>query len=302
MQIREVDDRLCSSVVRERDMEPRTRLLVALDPCAPAVGLGALWSQHRDPDGVTVVLPADHLIEPLEDFSAALRGAAEITRQRPGAIVVFGIPARHPETGYGYVERGRPIADFEGRAAYEVQSFREKPDLETARRYVASGEYFWNAGMFCFRSATMLERIAEHLPELAAGLERLRPALGGEAFAAELARLYPTLEKQSIDYGVLEVCSERVVLETDFAWDDVGSWPALARHRKADADGNFVTGEVVSLDASGNIVDAGGGLVALIGVRDLIVVRTDDVTLVCRAQDAERVKELVQKVRDPRFL
>lgn len=269
---------------------------------AAALGLGSLLLQHQDPDATVLVLPSDQRIAPLDRFVASVRGAEEMVNRWPDHIVVFGIQPTFPATGYGYIERSEAVGEFAGLTGYRVHRFREKPDREAAAEYLARGGFYWNAGMFCFRADTMRKRIQQHLPALHAELAGLLPSLGRPAFAAELARRYPSFLKQSIDFGVMERCPERLVLATDYDWDDLGSFLALARHLAADPEGNRSLGQCVSLDARDNVVDAGTGLVALLGVEGLVVVHTEDVTLVCRKEDAERIKQLLDRVDDPRFL
>jgi mannose-1-phosphate guanylyltransferase len=264
---------------------------------AAAIGLAALLISARDRDAVVLASPADHRISPPERFAAAARAAERLVAVHPERIVVFGIRPTEPATGYGYVEPGAALGTFEGLPAFDAAAFHEKPPAERAREYVASGRFLWNAGIFAFRAATLLEELARQMPKLGAGLAELAPAVGTPRFAAELARLFPTFEKRSIDHGVMENARARAVIVPDYAWDDVGSFPALARGLAADAQGNVVVGAAIAIDARGNVVDAGDGLVALLGVDDLVVVHTGDVTLVCRRDRSEDVKKLIELAR-----
>ena len=186
----------------------------------------------------------------------------------------------------------------------EAASFREKPDLATAESYVASGDYLWNSGMFVWRARTVLDALADHLPESAEGLARIVAAPAGPERQAALAEIFPTLPKISVDYAVLEPAAAEpgrvLVADLDVDWLDVGSWPALASTLSSDGDGNAVRGLAVVLDGSGNIVfsDDPEHLVALVGVRDSVVVHTADVTMVCPVSDAERVKQLLAAVEE----
>jgi mannose-1-phosphate guanylyltransferase len=266
---------------------------------ANAVGLSAALVAEVDPDAELAVVSADHVIRPVERFTDALRTAYAALAERPRSLVTLGITPTSPATGFGYVQRGAPVGI--DRVA-EAASFREKPDRATAEAYLASGEYLWNSGMFVWRAATVLDALAEHLPESADGLRRIVAALPGPARDAVLAEVFPTLPKISVDYAVLEPAATEpgrvLVVDLDVDWLDVGSWPALAHTLAVDADGNAVRGLIACLDSAGNVVlsDDPEHLVALVGVRDSVVVHTADVTMVCPVADAERVKALLTEV------
>jgi mannose-1-phosphate guanylyltransferase len=218
---------------------------------------------------------------------------------RPSALVTLGVTPTSPATGFGYVQKGAPT---EVAGASEAASFREKPDLATAEAYLASGEYVWNSGMFVWRAQTVLDALADHLPESAKGLARIVAAPAGPERDAVLAEVFPTLPKISVDYAVLEPAAAEpgrvAVVDLDVEWLDIGSWPALANTLETDDAGNAGRGLRVLLDSSGNVVlsDDPEHLVALLGVRDCVVVHTADVTMVCPVGDAERVKQLLAEV------
>jgi mannose-1-phosphate guanylyltransferase len=267
---------------------------------ANAVGLTAALVADVDPDAELAVVSADHVIRPVDRFAAALRTAYDVLAVRPRALVTLGVTPTSPATGFGYVQKGAPT---EVPGAAEAASFREKPDRATAERYLASGEYLWNSGMFVWRAQTVLDALAEHLPESAAGLGRIAAAPAGPARDAVLAEVFPTLPKISVDYAVLEPAASEpgrvAVVDLDVEWLDVGSWPALAHTLDTDAAGNAARGLTVLLDSTGNVVlsDDPGHLVALVGVRDSVVVHTADVTMVCPVGDAEQVKTLLAEVQ-----
>jgi mannose-1-phosphate guanylyltransferase len=267
---------------------------------ANAVGLTAALVADVDPDAELAVVSADHVIRPIDRFAAVLRTAYDALAARPRSLVTLGITPTSPATGFGYVQRGAPT---EVAGVSEAASFREKPDLATAEEYVASGEYLWNSGMFVWRAQTVLEALADHLPATAEGLARIVAAPAGPERDAVLAEVFPTLPKISVDYAVLEPAAAEpgrvLVADLDVDWLDVGSWPALANTLERDGH-NTVHGLVASVDSAGNIVfsDDPGHLVALVGVRDSVVVHTADVTMVCPVSDAERVKQLLGAVEE----
>jgi mannose-1-phosphate guanylyltransferase len=266
---------------------------------ANAVGLTAALVDDVDPDAELAVVSADHVIRPVERFVTALETAYDALAVRPDSLVTLGITPTSPATGFGYVQRGAPT---QVPGVSEVAGFREKPDRATAETYLASGEYLWNSGMFVWRAQTVLDALADHLPETAAGLRRIVAAAPGADRDAALAEVFPTLPKISVDYALLEPAATQpgrvLVADLDVDWLDVGSWPALAHTLDVDTAGNAVRGLTVVLDASGNIVlsDDPTHVVALVGVRDSVVVHTADVTMVCPVTDAERVKELLAAV------
>ena len=273
---------------------------VVAEPCgrdtAACIGLAAALIVRSDPEAVLATLPADHVVRPKEAFQAALRCASQAIEAEPGALLTFGIPPTRPATGYGYIERGQELGRADGQAFFRVDSFREKPDAATAERFLEQGQFLWNAGIFVFRARAMLDSIERHLPELSRRLPGVLEALDqtGEIPLS----LYSDLPKISVDYGVLERERDVVVMTAQFDWDDVGSFAALERVVKGDAAGNRALGRLAALEAEENLVIASADhLVALIGVKDLVVVHTADATLVCHKQAAERVKDLVALLR-----
>src|SRR5215207_6066293 len=274
---------------------------------ANAVGLAAALVADVDPDAELAVVSADHVIRPVERFAATLETAYAALAARPRALVTLGITPTSPATGFGYVQRGNPT-ELPGVA--EAASFREKPDRATAEEYLGSGQYLWNSGMFVWRARTVLDALADHLPETAQGLAQILAAPAGAARESVLAEVFPTLPKISVDYALLEPAAAEpgrvLVADLDVDWLDIGSWPALADTLGSDGAGNAVRGLAVVVDGSGNIVfsDDPDHLVALVGVHDSVVVHTADVTMVCPVAEAERVKQLLAAVEErygPRF-
>ncbi len=259
---------------------------------APAIGLAILHVQARDPDGVLAVLPSDHHVADVPGFQAVLRRAAEVAQT--GALVTIGIKPTRPETGYGYVQVGEPI---DGHAA-RVRAFVEKPDAPTAARYLASGEYLWNGGIFVFTARAMREAIDRHLPELATVLDRLAPTVGTPRHAAALKRHFPRAPSVSIDYGVMEKARDIAVVPGDFGWSDVGSFAALPEVRPSDADGNVVVGKgVVLVDSAGCVVVGSGRPLGVVGLRDMVVVDSGDAVLVVPRDRSQDVRAVVEALK-----
>jgi mannose-1-phosphate guanylyltransferase len=268
---------------------------------AAAVGLAAALVGARDPQGVFAVLPADHVIHDTNAYQRDLR-AAFAAAGAADVMVTIGIAPTEPATGFGYIQRGgewgRVGAGKTAKVVYDVKRFVEKPKADVAASYLASGDYVWNAGMFVWSVRVVEAAFAAHAPELNAGLAKIRVALTKkQALAAVLKRVYPTLVKTSVDYALLEKSTNVVMVPSSFDWDDVGAWPAVAKHFRPDAAGNVGRGEVIVEQGGGNLVFAEAGhLVTLLGVDDLVVVHTKDATLVMPKAKAQDIKALLAKV------
>lgn len=275
---------------------------------ANAVGFPATVLLKRDPDAVMAVVTADHVIEPVDQFIRSIKTAFEVVAEQPRALVTFGLIPTHGHTGLGYIQRGEQLALKSGsKGAYRVIKFIEKPPKPDADRFVESGRYYWNSGMFVWRCDTVLNELAIHLPEAHQGLSKIGQAWNTASAQDVLNQVYPTLTRKSIDYAVMEPASlgkgkaHVVVVEMPVQWLDVGSWPALADTLMTDDHDNAVDARVhVLVDSFNNIVISHDPdhLVALLGVSDMIVVHTADATLVCPKTDDQRVKELVDRVKD----
>lgn len=269
-----------------------------------AVGLPAAIVAQQDPEAAIAVFTADHLIEPVDVFQQRVSVGFEIAERQPETLVTFGIEPTRPATGYGYVELGPALDGFED--AYRANAFKEKPDEESARRYLESGQYRWNSGMFVWRAATVLDCIRRYEPEVHEKLMRIAEAWGTERGREVLAEVYPTLKKISVDYAVMEPASrdERVSVATvsmPVKWLDVGGWPAYGQTLEADESGNqLAAGKALSVDSANTLIvsDDDDHLVATLGVRDLIIVRTGRATLVCHKDAAEQIKQLHQRVKE----
>ena len=261
---------------------------------AAAIGLALMLVQQRNPKATFAVLPADHVVQDKKKFQAALETSFHIAESQK-SLVTIGIQPTYAATGYGYIEKGvtAPDSDF-----YTVERFVEKPIFETAEAYLKSGNYFWNAGMFIWRASVLEDCFKKFIPTLYQSLQKIKKALlKGHPLGGLLETEYPELEKVSIDYALMEKAENVVCVPATFDWDDVGEWLSVARHFPQDAHNNTVNGQMVSTDAHHNIVvNEKGHLTALIGVQDLIVVQTEDATLICSRDRSQEIKNTVKKI------
>jgi len=264
---------------------------------APCIGLAAVLLQRRHGDEPMVVLPADHLVEPTEDFQRLVRAAGDFVRAHP-SLLTFGVRPARPDTGYGYIQAGERVGETAGFPVHRVAAFLEKPDEERAREFLAAGGYYWNSGMFMWTTSAILREIAVHLPDLARVLDRIDRAWGTGPLPEVLKGLYPGAPSISIDYGVMEKADDVVVIEAAFAWNDVGSWEFVRDVHRSDEEGNVAVGDVVLLESSRNTVVAGSRLVATLGVEGLVVVETEDAVLVCGRDRVQEVKRVVAALRE----
>lgn len=264
---------------------------------AAAVALSVLLCKRLFGDPVILTLTADHLIEPVELFQKAALSAIDAAAE--GGLYTFGIRPSYPATSYGYLELGRKLNDDDGIEHYEVLRFKEKPDLETAKGYIREGRYLWNSGMFVWRTETILEELRRYLPRHLDHIEAALHHLGTPRWRQALKDAFEPLEAISIDYGVMEKASGVRCVVAPFRWSDVGGWVALQEFLPRDAAGNAYRGRIEALGAEGNIVfcDDPDEVVALVGVKDLVVVRAGKTTLVVPKDRAEEVKRLVQRLK-----
>ncbi len=265
---------------------------------APCIGLAALSIQKIDPEGIMVVLPADHLIANEAAFRSVLESAVSVASET-NALMTIGIQPKHPETGYGYIQydEGPENNPYKDRDIYRVKTFAEKPNLETAERFLESGDFLWNSGMFVWRVSAILEEIGEHLPEVSAQLESVRPLLGTPDFAGAIERAYGTMKGISIDYGVMERARHVFVVRGDFGWSDVGSWDEVARLSATDEKGNTAHGTVVARDVRNSYISVSSRIVAAVGIEDLVVIESGDAILICRKGRSQEVKDVVDVLR-----
>ena len=261
---------------------------------APAAAIAALLTAEQDPEGIVLLLPSDHVVTDPAAFDTAVARAA--AGARAGHIVTFGIAPDAPETGFGYIQLGAALDAFDG--LHRVQAFKEKPDSQTAAAYLSDGGYRWNSGMFVFRADVMLAELDKHTPGIVDGC---RAALGKSKRDLDFVRLdgetFGKVQGISIDYAVMEKTDKAAVVPCAFGWNDVGAWSSLWALQTRDDAGNVLQGDVVVHNSTGSFVRSDKGLTALVGVRDLVVVVTDDAVLVADKHSAQDVKEIVEKLK-----
>jgi len=252
------------------------------------LGFCALHIERRDPEGTMLALPADHFIGNADAYLKTIQTGLENLEAATG--IVFGITPARPETGYGYILAEKPAVHAD---AWPVIRFIEKPNAETAEKYMKSGNYFWNSGIFIWNNRTLLDLFRKYIPETYAGLCKLRPLIGRKAGDEEIKEIFASLPRISIDFGIMEKTSGLRLVPAGFVWDDIGNWASLERALGADAHGNVSQGSHVALDSSGCIIYAQSGTVATFGVSDLVVVQAYGKVLVCSKDKAADLKRLV---------
>lgn len=265
---------------------------------APAIGLAAFLLARRDPTAVIGMFPSDHVIADEKRFRNDIKRAAEIAASGPN-IVVIGIKPTRAETGYGYIEVGGESE----KGVRQVRRFREKPSADVAERFVKAGNFFWNSGMFVWGARTLADALREHLPKTAPLLEEIAASYGTRKFEKTFAKLYPQCENISVDYAVLEPRSAKgegesgiYCIPAGFGWNDLGSWTALYEHRNPANDGaNVIQAEQsFTLNAQGNFIHSNGKFVAAVGVKDLVIVETDDALLITTRDNSQDVGKVVK--------
>jgi mannose-1-phosphate guanylyltransferase len=271
---------------------------------APAVGLGAIHIRHRDPDAVIAVLTADHYIADEPGFRAVLGAAADVAAE--GMVATLGITPTEPSTGFGYIEQGELLQTVGGVEVYRLKRFVEKPDEDTARRFLADGNYSWNSGMFIWQVKRVMSEFAAHAPELNEKLETLAGAIGTQNYDKLLAELWPQMKKISVDYALMEhIHDQIVVIPADIGWNDIGNFEALYDILSEKNEDHVISGQQPILIDSSRMLIFSKRLVAAVGVQDLVIIDTDDALLVCprdRAQDVKQLVEIIKKEQQHKYL
>jgi mannose-1-phosphate guanylyltransferase len=263
---------------------------------AACIGLAAVHIQKRTPDDVMVVLPSDHAIADSLKYLSVI-AAADAASNEEG-LVTIGIKPSSIQTGFGYIEQGDFSREINGEKVFRVKSIREKPDFSTAKEFVEKGTFYWNSGMFIWKTSAILHQIKRQLPELYKGLEKIRESLGLPEEIKTVPRIYKKLASISIDYGVMEKAENVFMLEGDFGWSDVGSWDSLWELSPKDMKGNAALNgsRTISEDSEGSLIYNPRRLTALVGVKDLIIVETKDALLICKKGRSQDVKAIVEKL------
>ncbi len=281
-QLAEIDPLLIENIL----VEPQSKNTL------PAIAWGSLVIIRRDPNAIIGVFPSDHLIQNVDAFSLALQQAQNIAAT--GRVVTFGIQPTYAATGYGYIQAG---LELEPNSAYEINRFAEKPDFETASKYLAEGNYYWNAGMFAFQAKVLLQELEQHQPAMYQALQELSD-LSDELIITQVADVFSKLPNLSIDYGIMEHSKQGAVVPVDFNWNDVGSWNSYYSVEEKDADQNVSQGEVISIDTESSLLISDKGLIAAVGMKDVVIVKTDDAVLVSPRDRVQDVKKVVSELKE----
>ncbi len=268
---------------------------IAMDDAA-AVALAAADARARGRNGPVLVVPADHHVAPIRTYRSALRAMAARARTFDG-LITLGLKPTRPATGYGYLRHGKRLRKLAAGSFHAVERYVEKPKASVAGRLWKDGRHAWGGGTFAFRPEIFLDACATHLPAVTDALAKAYAQHGKRGFPAALRRAYKTMPSISLDYGVMEKARTQEVFVADITWDDLGSWDAVSRHRRTTKDGNSVRGEVTVVDSEDCVVQSDAGHVALLGVKDLIVVRTADTVLVAKRGRGEDVRDVVARLR-----
>ncbi len=261
---------------------------------APCIGLAAVHISNiaEESDPIQIVLPADHLIVDEEKFRNSLLAGAEFSSKND-CITTIGIEPSRPETGYGYIQRDGSEIEFSGQSIYKVKTFAEKPNPETAKRFVQSGDFLWNSGIFIWKTSTIFNEISNSLPDLYDGLQKIKTAFGKSNQNRIITTVYRQIRPISIDYGVMEKSTNDHVIKGQFGWSDVGSWEEFYKQGEKDVDGNVIRGLSILKKSKNNLIYGDKKLIAAVGLKDLIVIDTPDILLLCNRKNSQDVKLLV---------
>jgi mannose-1-phosphate guanylyltransferase len=265
---------------------------------APAIGLAAIHLQQRDPEASMAILTADHFISQAEQFSKVLLTAEQLAAD--GSLVTLGIKPSSASTGFGYIQHGALIQEKDGFRVYDVQRFIEKPELPAAEKMLANGGHSWNSGMFISRVERMLEEFERQMPDFYSRLVEIKNSLGTPNYQDVLKRNWPLIAKQTIDYGIMEAAERVIVIPVEIGWTDVGSWGSLFEFLPANAAENVLVGDHLDIQTQRTLVFGKKRLIATLGVKDLIIVDTDDALLVCSREYEQEVKSIVEKLQESR--
>ena len=262
----------------------------------PCIGLAAMFAERENPDGVMVVTPSDHLIENDELFRDTVLAAVKIADEQNG-IVTIGITPTYPATGYGYVQTAEDITGSEIIKQFKVERFVEKPNEVKAAEYLKQGGFYWNSGLFVFKISVFLDAVKQFAPALYADLRKIQADLGKPSFEKTLDTIYRAVEGISVDYGIMEHANNIYLVEGNFVWNDLGSWESVYLTAEKDENANAGAGESIIIDSKNSYIYSETGLIALVGLDDVIVVQDGNTTLVCKRDKAEEIKKVVDKLK-----
>jgi len=269
---------------------------ILAEPCArntaPCIAFAGAVIQKKYDDAVMLVLPSDHLIGYEDIYINTLRKAIKNAENEKNLITI-GITPAYAETGYGYIKFGDETGDV-----YKVEKFVEKPDLPTAKEYLASGKYLWNSGMFVWKVSSIMYNLEKFMPDIYKGALRIGECFGKDNFNEVLVKEFTAFSSESIDFGIMEKADDIYTIPGSFGWDDVGSWLAVERINETDDDKNFIDGDVISVDSKRTTICGGKRLIAAVGTRDIIIVDTDDVLLVCSKNSTQDVKKVIAQLKE----
>ena len=265
---------------------------------APCIGLAAtIIEQKSSENEIMVILPADHLVTHLSDFQHTLKAGIAYARKHD-VLLTLGIQPGYPETGYGYIRFAEKLDSVKGKDIYQVKTFAEKPNTETAERFIKSGDFLWNSGMFIWSVRTLLKEIEDHLPDLYDDLMLIRNKVGKSGFKKLVTEVYKRTKSISIDYGIMESAHNVCVIKSNFGWNDLGSWEAVYNISKKDSQANAVHAKKsILIDAKNNYFYTSKKLIAAVDVEDLVVVEIDDAILICKKDRSQNVKEIVDYLK-----
>lgn len=261
---------------------------------APCIGLGAVHIRKKYEDAVMLVLPSDHLIKYNDQFVGLLKDAVKVAEEGRN-LVTIGILPNVPETGYGYIKYNK---EMKLRDSYKVDRFVEKPNLEKAKEYLSSGDYLWNSGMFLWKASSILNSMETYLPDIYKGLTEIEESIGCEKEEEVLRSSFTAMPSESVDYGILEKEDSIYVFPGTFGWDDVGSWLAVERMKPVTDEGNVIAGNVVTYQVENCIVEGSEKLIAAVGLKNLVVVDTEDATLICSKEHTADIKKILEELRN----
>jgi len=270
---------------------------------APCIGLaGTIIQKRSSEDEMMVVLPADHLIKNENEFRNTIEAALTYSQSQK-CLITLGVKPFYPETGYGYIQRGDKIYETGDKTVYNVRTFAEKPNLDTAERFMQSGDFLWNSGMFIWSTDLIMKKFAEYQPDMFEGIQEIYNAVDTPRMAEVVEKIYSQFKSVSIDCAIMEQASDVCVLEADFQWNDVGSWDAAYLISDKDKDENAVKAkEHCLINASNNYIYSKNKIVALVDVDDLVVVETDDALLITRRGQSQNVKTVVDNLRQKKLM